>query len=85
MRRCIDFGASGFVPKTTPIEGMREAVRKVLDGEIWTPPDVDLSGPADKETADLVRRIEPPPRWCPAVRADENEGSIVLRAFRLAL
>ena len=57
MRRCIDFGASGFVPKTTPIEGMREAVRKVLDGEIWTPPDVDLSGPADKETADLVRRM----------------------------
>lgn len=57
MRRCIDFGASGFVPKTTPIEGMREAVRKVLDGEIWTPPDVDLSGPADKETVDLVRRM----------------------------
>lgn len=57
MRRCIDFGASGFVPKTTPIEGMREAVRKVLEGEIWTPPDVDLSAPADKETADLVRRM----------------------------
>ena len=57
MRRCIDFGASGFVPKTTPIEGMREAVRRVLAGDIWTPPDVDLSGPADKETADLVRRM----------------------------
>ena len=57
MRRCIDFGASGFVPKTTPIEGMREAVRKVLEGGIWTPPDVDLSAPADKETADLVRRM----------------------------
>ena len=57
MRRCIDFGASGFVPKTTPMEGMREAVRKVLEGGIWTPPDVDLSAPADKETADLVRRM----------------------------
>ncbi len=57
MRRCIDFGASGFVPKTTPIEGMREAVRKVLGGDIWTPPDVDLSAPADKETVDLVRRM----------------------------
>ena len=57
IRRCIDFGASGFVPKTTPIEGMREAVRKVLEGGIWTPPDVDLSAPADKETADLVRRM----------------------------
>ena len=57
MRRCIDFGASGFVPKTTPIEDMREAVRQVLAGGIWTPPDVDLSAPADKETADLVRRM----------------------------
>ena len=57
MRRCIDFGASGFVPKTTPIEDMRDAVRKVLGGDIWTPPDVDLSAPADKETADLVRRM----------------------------
>ena len=57
IRRCIDFGASGFVPKTTPIEGMREAVRKVLEGGIWTPPDVDLNAPSDKETADLVRRM----------------------------
>jgi DNA-binding NarL/FixJ family response regulator len=57
MRRCIDFGASGFVPKTTDMEAMRGAIRKVLEGEIWTPPDVDLSAPADKEIADLVRRM----------------------------
>lgn len=57
IRRCIDFGASGFIPKTTDIEAMRAAIRKVLEGEIWTPPDVDLSAPADKETADLVRRM----------------------------
>jgi DNA-binding NarL/FixJ family response regulator len=57
IRRCIDFGASGFVPKTTDIEGMRHAIRQVLAGEIWTPPDVDLTAPADKETADLVRRM----------------------------
>ncbi|MDE2578841.1 MAG: response regulator transcription factor [Hyphomicrobiales bacterium] len=57
MRSCIDFGASGFIPKTTDMEGMRDAIRKVLDGELWTPPDVDLSAPVDKETADLVRRM----------------------------
>jgi DNA-binding NarL/FixJ family response regulator len=57
MRRCIDFGASGFIPKTTDIEAMRAAIRKVLAGEIWTPPDVDLNAPADKEIADLVRRM----------------------------
>lgn len=57
MRRCIDFGASGFIPKTTEVGVMREAIRSVLDGEIWTPPDVDLSEPADRETSDMVRRL----------------------------
>jgi len=30
MRRCIDFGASGFIPKTTDLEAMRGAIRRVL-------------------------------------------------------
>ncbi len=57
MRRCIDFGASGFIPKTTAIEAMRGAIRSVLEGNVWTPPDVDLGTPADRETADIVRRL----------------------------
>jgi DNA-binding NarL/FixJ family response regulator len=57
IRRCIDFGASGFIPKTTGVETMRAAIRAVLDGEQWTPPDVDLTRPADKETVDIVRRL----------------------------
>ncbi len=57
MRRCIDFGASGYIPKTTDIEVMRQAIRAVLAGATWTPPDVDLAAPADKETADIVRRL----------------------------
>jgi hypothetical protein len=57
MRRCIDFGASGFIPKTTDLEAMRTAIRKVLAGGAWTPPDVDLSRPADQDTADIVRRM----------------------------
>jgi DNA-binding NarL/FixJ family response regulator len=57
MRRCIDFGASGFIPKTTPIDSMRSAIRNILAGETWTPPDVVLDGPVDKETADIVRRL----------------------------
>ena len=36
---------------------MRAAIRKVLEGGAWTPPDVDLSAPADKDTADIVRRM----------------------------
>lgn len=57
IRRCIDFGASGFIPKTVNVETMRTAIRAVLEGGAWTPPDVDLTRPADKETADIVRRL----------------------------
>jgi DNA-binding NarL/FixJ family response regulator len=57
IRRCVDFGASGFIPKTVDIDTMRFAIRTVLDGKTWTPPDVDLTGPADKDTAETVRRL----------------------------
>ena len=57
MRRCIDFGAAGFIPKTTDMETMRAAIRSILAGDTWTPPDVDLKTPADSQTADIVRRL----------------------------
>jgi DNA-binding NarL/FixJ family response regulator len=57
IRRCLDFGASGFIPKTLGIEQMREAVMRVLGGGVWTPPDVDLAGDADAQTASLMARL----------------------------
>src|SRR3954466_3177456 len=42
IRRCMDLGTSGFIPKTLGIEEMRAAIKRVLDGGVWTPPDVDL-------------------------------------------
>jgi DNA-binding NarL/FixJ family response regulator len=57
IRRCMDFGASGFIPKTLGIEQMREAVKRVLGGGVWTPPDVDLAGGPDAETAALMGRL----------------------------
>ena len=57
IRRCIEFGALGFLPKTADVEQMGEAIREVLDGSVWTPPGVDLSAPVDAETAEMVRRL----------------------------
>ena len=57
IRRCMDFGASGFMPKTLGIEQMRDAIKRVLGGGVWTPPDVDLSGGADAESAALMARL----------------------------
>jgi len=36
---------------------MNAAVRTVLAGGSWTPPDIPLGENADKETGDLVRRL----------------------------
>jgi len=57
IRRCIEFGALGFLPKTADVPQMGEAIRAVLDGGVWTPPGVDLSAPVDAEVADMVRRL----------------------------
>jgi len=57
IRRCMEFGASGFIPKTLGIEAMRGAIKRVLDGGVWTPPDVDLSSGSDAESADLMARM----------------------------
>ncbi len=57
IRRCMDFGCSGFIPKTLGIEDMRAAIVRVLEGGVWTPPDVNLDTGADVETADLLARL----------------------------
>ncbi|MBS9476688.1 response regulator transcription factor [Ancylobacter radicis] len=57
IRSCMEFGASGFIPKTAPVDTMRVAVAAVLEGRTWTPPDIDLSGGADKEGQALVARL----------------------------
>jgi DNA-binding NarL/FixJ family response regulator len=57
IRHCMEFGAAGFLPKTLGVEVLRAAIARVLAGEMWTPPDVELAGTADAETAALIRRL----------------------------
>jgi DNA-binding NarL/FixJ family response regulator len=57
IRRCMEFGASGFIPKTLGVESMRGAISRILGGGVWTPPDVDLAGGSDAESAELMARM----------------------------
>ncbi len=57
IRRCIEFGASGFIPKTLGVDDMRKAIASIIEGGIWTPPDVDLDSGSDAETAELMGRL----------------------------
>jgi DNA-binding NarL/FixJ family response regulator len=57
IRRSMDFGASGFIPKRFGVETLREAIGKVMKGDVWVPDDVDLSAAADPDMTRLRDRL----------------------------
>ncbi|MET0219629.1 MAG: response regulator transcription factor [Tardiphaga sp.] len=57
IRQSLDFGASGFIPKRFGVDTLRDAIMKVLEGDIWVPPDVDMAAAADPEMTKLRDRL----------------------------
>ena len=57
IRRSLDFGASGFIPKRFGPDVLREALSKIMAGDVWIPSDVDLSGPSDPDATKLRDRL----------------------------
>ena len=56
--RAREFGASGFIPKSSPLESIQQGVRAVLDGDVWWPAQtlaaVALSAEAKAASAGLA-------------------------------
>src|ERR1700722_18962069 len=57
IRRSLDFGASGFIPKRFGVETLRDAIKKVMDGDVWVPADTDLSSGTDPDMTRLRDRL----------------------------
>ena len=57
IRRSLDFGASGFIPKRFGVETLRDAIVRVMDGDVWVPPDTDLSSTIDPDMTRLRDRL----------------------------
>ena len=57
MRRCLEFGAAGFIPKSASADTIREAVKQVLEGGVWSPPNFDLADPGADELAGLTTSL----------------------------
>ena len=53
MLRAIEYGASGFIPKSAPLEVISGAIRSVLEGEVWLPQEV-ADGDATLSSDDVV-------------------------------
>nr|MBF0682136.1 response regulator transcription factor [Pseudomonas sp.] len=41
VARAREFGASGFIPKSSSLETIQQAVRAVLDGDVWWPSNIE--------------------------------------------
>jgi DNA-binding NarL/FixJ family response regulator len=54
IRRAQQFGAAGFIPKSSPAETIGEAVAAVLDGGTWFPP---LTAERSEDDAVLASRL----------------------------
>jgi len=57
IRRSLDFGASGYIPKSASAVDMRIAVETVLSGDIWIPPELDLADDEDSEVQQIALRL----------------------------
>ena len=56
IRRAIEFGASGYVPKSQSVDQIRRAVAQVLAGAVWVPPDIDI-GQTERGAGGAVARL----------------------------
>lgn len=58
VRRAIDYGASGFIPKSASLDAIAEAIGEVLKGEVWLPPEMaDAMGEGNEEDARFAEAI----------------------------
>lgn len=54
VRRALAFGASGFIPKSSDLDQMVQAISAVLEGETWTPEGLEAE---DAQAAEMEARI----------------------------
>lgn len=58
VRKALSFGAAGYVPKSTSLDGMAEALSALLDGDEWAPA-VEASEPASPDVAARIASLTP--------------------------
>ncbi len=49
VQRSREFGASGFIPKSSALSAIQEAVRAVLEGDVWWPPQIEEASSLSEE------------------------------------
>jgi DNA-binding NarL/FixJ family response regulator len=60
IRKSIEFGSSGYIPKSTPLPIIASAVQQILEGETWLPADLaqQVTQIVDGAEQQFARRLE---------------------------
>jgi len=59
VRACIDAGAVGFIPKAYSAQQIREAIERILAGEIYLPADEGLAAAPRASASDAANELPP--------------------------
>ncbi len=63
IQRALEHGAAGFIPKSSSMECIKDAIAAVLMGEIWSPPQVARSSsgsnPSELDLATRMAQLTP--------------------------
>ena len=63
IRRALEHGAAGFIPKSSSMETIMEAIAAILDGEIWAPAETRSNLPgrnvSELELAERMAQLTP--------------------------
>lgn len=57
MRRALDHGASGFLPKSCPPDVMQQALNTVIQGHLWLPPGIEQEPTANDNELDAAEAL----------------------------
>ena len=56
IQRAMQHGANGFIPKSSPLDTLKEAIARILDGEVWLPDNM-ASIATQQETPDIEQKL----------------------------
>ena len=74
MRRALDHGAMGFIPKSADAATLGEAITRVLDGDRWAPAAANAAPAASADEHDAAQRLQTQQR---AVEADPSVTNLL--------
>ena len=56
ISKAMEFGAAGFVPKSTPVEDIFSAIQQVLSGDLWLPANFQPLTPS-QDSSNIAERV----------------------------